>query len=211
MGATLSSRRECAGRGEAGSGSLNLVVDGTERRWFSYTPEEPDPAEEQAAWDNLWPEPASQVAPRNCFTVLRFHVPADDDEPFFAATDLVVPVVDGIPLFEMLGGGWPGIPAKWVLPPSRQWLGSPEYVEYGRAIVLDGSCGSAGCCGVVARISVLTDTVIWDEFHGHSATQPPERLQFEFDRDDYEAQLGNLPRLAVTEWDADTLDRKSVV
>lgn len=203
----LSPRRECAGRGEVGSGTLKLVVDRTERGWFSFSPDERDPAEEQAAWDKLWPEPAPGVGPRNRFTVMRFHVPADDDEPFFAAADLVVPVVDGIPLFEMLGGGGcPGIPDEWVWPPSRQWLGSPEYVEYGRAIVLDGACGVAGCCGVVARISALTDTVIWDEFHGHGATKPPERLQLEFERDDYEAQLERLPRVEVTEWDADTSD-----
>jgi hypothetical protein len=178
------------------------VVDGTESGWFSYSPEERDPAEEQAAWDKLRPEPVAGAGPRNRFSLMRFHVPVDEDEEqFFPAADLAVPVVDGIPLFEMIGGGgYPGVPESWVRPPSREWLGAPEYVEYGRAIVLDGACGVAGCCGVVARISVLPDTVIWDEFHGHGATQPPERLRFEFDRDDYEAQLEGLPRVAVTEW-----------
>jgi len=133
---------------------------------------------------------------------MRYHVPADDEEPFFAATDLVVPVIDGIPLFEMLGGGYPGIPDEWVQPPSRQWLGSPEHVEYGRAIVLDGSCGDAGCCGVVARISVLSGTVIWDEFPGHGSIDLPEPLRFEFERDDYQAQLQGLSRVSVIEWDA---------
>jgi hypothetical protein len=137
---------------------------------------------------------------------MRFHVPADDQEPLIAASELVVPVVDGTPLFEMLGGGCPGIADEWVRPPSRQWLGSPEHVEYGRAIVLDGSCGDAGCCGVVARISVLSDTVIWDEFHGHGAVDLPDPLRFEFEREDYEAQLEALPRIAVTEWDASTPD-----
>jgi hypothetical protein len=182
------------------------VADQTGRGWFSYSPLERDPAEEQAAWERQWPEPATRAGPRNIFTVMRFHIPAEAEEPFFAAIDLVVPVIDGTPLFEMLGGGCPGIPDEWMRPPSRQWLGAPEHVEYGRAIVLDGSCGSAGCCGVVARISVLADTVIWDEFYGHGAMDPPERLQFDFERDHYEAQLQGLPRLAATEWDASTPD-----
>lgn len=65
--------------------------------------------------------------------------------------------------------------------------------------MLDGSCGSAGCCGVVARISVLSNTIIWDEFHG-LAPDLPEPLRFEFDREDYEAQLRGLPNVPVTEW-----------
>jgi hypothetical protein len=175
-------------------------MDSRSGRWFPVSPRERDAAEVQAGWEALWPEPAPSGRPLNRFTVLRFHVPVQSEQPFFAASDLVVPVIDGTPFFEMLGGGWPGIPEQWVLPPSRQWLGSPEQAEYGRAIVLDGSCGDAGCCGVMARISVLSDTVIWDEFYG-LAPDLPEPLRFEFDRVGYEEQLAALPHVPVTEWD----------
>lgn len=100
--------------------------------WFSFTPVERDPADEQAAWDALWPEPVAGDGPLNRFTMLRFHVAADEgeEEPFFAASDLVVPVIDGTPFFEVLsGGGWPGIPDEWLQPPYRQWPGSPEEAE----------------------------------------------------------------------------------
>jgi hypothetical protein len=180
---------------------LDVVAPRRSSGWFGRSPDERDPAEEQAAWERLWPAPVPGAGRLNAFAVMRYHV-IDDEEPMYGARDLVVPAIDGTLLFEMLGGRWPGIPAGWVLPPSGQWLGSPEQVEYGRSIVLDGSCGIAGCCGVVARISVLSDTVIWDEFHGHGGTDIPEQLQFEFDREGYEEQLRGLPHVPVTEWDA---------
>jgi hypothetical protein len=115
--------------------------------------------------------------------------------------DVVVPVIDGVPLYEMLGDRWLGIPAAWVRAPSRQWLGAPAVVEYGRPVVLDGSCGIAGCCGVVARISVLSDTVIWDQFHGHGRPDVPDELRFDFARNDYETQLANWPNLPVLDFE----------
>jgi hypothetical protein len=178
---------------------LGVVVLGSNGGWFGSVPEERDPAEAQAAWERLWPEPIPGVGRLNDFSVMRYHV-IDDEEPMDAGDDLVVPVIDGIPLFEMLGDRWPGVPGEWVLPPSGQWLGAPDQVEYGRPIVLDGSCGDAGCCGVVARISVLANTVIWDEFHGHGSPDLPEPLRFEFDRANYEEQLRAVLRISVTEW-----------
>ena len=71
--------------------------------------------------------------------------PPDDD--VLAPDDVAVPVVDGTPLFKALVDRFPGIDIDLVAPPSRHWLGSPEYVEHGRVVVLDGGCGHAGCWG----------------------------------------------------------------
>ena len=91
--------------------------------------------------------------------------------------DLVVPVIDGVALYEMLDAGRPGIPLEWIRTPSRQWLGAPEVSVYGRAVVLDGECGIAECCGVVARISVLSDTVIWDQILANGGPDVPDQLR----------------------------------
>ncbi len=82
-------------------------MDSRSGRWFAVPTPDRDPADEQAAWDALWPEPAP-------------------------------------------GRGFRGL----------LWL--------------------------MARISVLADTVIWDEFDGLAPDAEP--LRFEFDRDDYEAR-----------------------
>jgi len=137
----------------------------------------------------------------NEFAVARYRVvsdPPDDEYP--GATDLAVPVIDGIPLFERLDDRWPGIAFEWLWPLSGQWTGSPELVEYGRAVVLDGSCGQAGCCGVVARIIVGSDTVVWEDFYGHGAPEVPEDLRFEFARESYESELQRLGTLHAVEW-----------
>ena len=72
----------------------------------------------------------------NTFTVTRYHV-IDDEEPRYAGPDLVVPVIMGLlvrtarrPLARPFG--------EVVMPPSRQWLGAPEQMEYGRLDLLDG-------------------------------------------------------------------------
>ena len=49
----------------------------------------------------------------------------DDEQP--SDDDLVVPVIDGTPLFAMLDDSWPGLPMSLVAPPSGQWLGTPTY------------------------------------------------------------------------------------
>jgi hypothetical protein len=135
--------------------------------------------------------------PRNSFAVERWRVPGQADDP--RPTDLAVPVVDGVPLFETLGTDWPGLDARWVAPPSRQWLGAPEYREYGRSVVLEGSCGVAGCCGVVFRISVFSETVVWDQPYRHGAVDISTDLRFEFDAREYEAQLRAIPEAPVAD------------
>jgi hypothetical protein len=66
------------------------------------------------------------------------------DAPYELRTDLAVPVVDGERL-DRVCGGLPGVDASLVAPPSQHWLGTPEYFEADRAVVLDGGCGEAGC------------------------------------------------------------------
>jgi hypothetical protein len=137
----------------------------------------------------------------NRFSVRRYSVrgrtPAD---VVYAPTDLAVPVVDKEPLFEMLGERWPGIAGRWLTDSPGQWLGSPRYVAYERPVILDGSCSIADCCGVVARISLTIDTVVWDDFYSHGAPDLPVGLAYEFDRGEYEAALRRFPTLQAIDW-----------
>ena len=111
--------------------------------------------------------------------------------------EVVVPIIDGRPLNEMLDRHASGLSRSLVAPPSRQWLGRPVYEEDGRAVVLDGTCGVAGCCGVFARITLTADTVRWSDFFTPGEPPLPTGLAFEFDRDAYEATLaavgGSVP------------------
>lgn len=157
--------------------------------WMS-GPLERDEAAEQAAWERRWPAVKPSYRPRNAFTVERWR---------WNTTDLAVPVIDSVPLFEILGTDWPGLDARLVLAPSLQWLGSPDYREYGGTVVLDGSCGIAGCCGVIFRISLFADTVVWDQPYCHGEVDIPEDLRFEFDRAEYEAQLRALADVPVVD------------
>jgi len=137
----------------------------------------------------------------NEFSVLRYHVlPRWEGDDIYGATDLAVPVVDSVPVFEIVGDRWPGVPAEWVLPPSEHWLGSPVREEFGKAVVLDGSCGEAECCGVFARVSFEPDTVVWDQFDSPGAPGLPEGLRFEFAREDYVAQLRDVATVEPIEW-----------
>jgi hypothetical protein len=136
----------------------------------------------------------NHVGMRNRFSVLRY---ADEPE------DLAVPVIDDIPLCERLRERHPGIALDLVVPPSLQWLGAPRYAEDGRAVILDGTCGNAGCCGVMARVDVSPATVVWRDFFARGAPELPGDLRFEFDRAGYEAALATLPDLPSIEWTAD--------
>jgi len=114
--------------------------------------------------------------------------------------DLAVPVIDGDPLAEMLTDRYPGVALSLVVPPSRQWLGAPTRAEQGRAVILDGSCGYAGCCGVMAHIEVGPGTVVWSDFIARGSPRIPTGLRFEFDRAEYEASLAGLGTQQPLEW-----------
>src|SRR3954453_10180614 len=45
-----------------------------------------------------------------------------DDEPDLAPTDIAMPLIDGVPLYERLGDRYPGVAYEVVAAPSRQWL-----------------------------------------------------------------------------------------
>ncbi|HEX3425468.1 MAG TPA: hypothetical protein VHT30_05005 [Acidimicrobiales bacterium] len=64
-------------------------------------------------------------------------------------------------------------------------------------MILDGKCGFAGCCGVMANIDVSATTVVWEDFSplGHASVGD---LRFEFDRDEYETALKKLPNMKLT-------------
>ena len=103
--------------------------------------------------------------------------------------EVVVPIIDRTPLHEMVDDRFSGLALPFVEPPSRQWLGAPTYQEDGRAVILDGSCGVAGCCGVFARITVTDDTVRWSDFFSRSDPPLPTGLDFEFEWVAYEATI----------------------
>jgi len=117
--------------------------------------------------------------------------------------DLAVPVIDGRPFAEMLSDRYPGVTLSLVVPPSRHWLGAPTRVEQGRAVILDGSCGYAGCCGVMAHIEVGPGTVVWSDFIAGGSPRIPSGLRFEFNRAEYEAALAGLGTQPALEWDRD--------
>ena len=127
----------------------------------------------------------------NRFSVLRYASGPDD---------IAVPVTDGVPLFERLPDRYPGLAASMVAPPSGQWLAAPVYEEHGRAVILDGKCGVAGCCGVMAKIEVWPDTVVWRDFYALGGPALPSDLQFVFVRWDYEQALESLLRAPRMAW-----------
>ncbi|MGQ0430984.1 MAG: hypothetical protein ACT452_01100 [Microthrixaceae bacterium] len=110
--------------------------------------------------------------------------------------DLVVPVIDDLPLSDRLLDRALGTFAVLVGPPSRHWLGEPQEDPYGpndgRAEVLTGTCGESGCCGVFARITIEGDQVTWDEFDARGVPPLPTGLRFVFDRIGYEEALDQL-------------------
>jgi hypothetical protein len=110
--------------------------------------------------------------------------------------DLVVPVIDGVPLADRLTDRAPGTWTSLVAPPSQHWFGHPVSDPYdaddGRAEVLTGACGESGCCGVFARVTVGDTSVVWAEFSARGAPDLPDGLSFEFDRVEYEAALDHL-------------------
>jgi hypothetical protein len=130
---------------------------------------------------------------RSRFSVLRYRL----DDIYGDVFDVAVPVVDHVPLYERLPGHFPGVSMNLVAPPSRHWLGEPTYTDYEKAVILDGKCGFAGCCGVMAHIGVSPTAVVWEDFYGlgHPWVGEP---RFEFERDEYEAALRKLPNMKVT-------------
>ena len=69
------------------------------------------------------------------------------------------------------------------------------------AVVLDGGCGEAECCGIYAQIAQDVDTVVWRAFWSNSSTQPiPPDLVLTFDRAEYEAALDGLVDRAPMPW-----------
>lgn len=114
--------------------------------------------------------------------------------------DIAVPVIDGVPLFERLSDRYPGVSVRIVAPPSGQWLGAPVYEEDGRAVILDGRCGVAACCGVMAKIELRPDTVVWRDFYALGGPDLPRDLRFVFVRWEYEKALASLLRAPRIAW-----------
>lgn len=87
--------------------------------------------------------------------------------------------------------GWP--------PPSKHRLGEPPYEDNGRAVLLDGFCGIAGCCGLMACITVTDEHVRWDDVFTRGPDLPRD-LSFTFGRADYEAALRSILDLMPRLW-----------
>jgi hypothetical protein len=149
----------------------------------------------------------------NRFSLLRYVGHADHHTR--TPDDIAVPVVDGVPLFERLKDRYPGLAVSLVAPPSRQWLGTPVYAERGsrypkpsavvvpRAVILNGSCKIAECCGVAARIDLFPTTVVWSDFFARGHPPIPAGLRFEFDRKDYEGAIGAIMGVPPIPWGPD--------
>jgi hypothetical protein len=137
----------------------------------------------------------------NRFRLARFAVEYDPpDDMDLAPTDVAVPIIDDRPLFELAGDRYPGVDVGLLSPPSRQWLGAPSYVAYGNAVVLDGDCGIAECCGVTAAIEIGESTVSWSRFAAAGFPDLPPGLAFTFDRVEYERAIADVADLEPTTW-----------
>jgi hypothetical protein len=90
--------------------------------------------------------------------------------------DIAVPVVDGTPLHEIMGDRFFGIRSALAMPPSRHLLDRPEYTEAGRTVLLDGSCLHAGCCGVMALVTLTEETVRWSDFFARGHPKIPRKV-----------------------------------
>lgn len=132
----------------------------------------------------------------NRFDVRRLDFPVDAGGAEPEHWDLVVPVIDGVPLADRMSDRAPGTFAALVFRPSPHWLGEPHLQPFddseGRAEVLTGTCGESGCCGVFARITFGDDRVTWNDFEARGAPAIPEGLTFVFDRAEYEAAIDGL-------------------
>jgi hypothetical protein len=127
----------------------------------------------------------------------------------------VVPRVDGVPLTELIerfetGGGMrPADDAYGGLIPRFYRFGPMAEHFRGRSAgstrpktpLLGCDCGEWGCWPLMARITVTTDLVTWDSFE-----QPFRPMRdytefgpFEFDREQYDAALGDLSRAIDSE------------
>jgi hypothetical protein len=122
--------------------------------------------------------------------------------------EVAVPVIDGTPLYVRFGDVFFGVDLDLVVPPGHQWSGEPSYVEYGRAVVLDGTCGVAGCCGVIAEITIGSDSVTWSNIYCHAGNVDiPADLEFTFDRASYEQAIRDVAdtppqTMSLDDWNA---------
>ena len=125
------------------------------------------------------------------------------NEPEWWPDGLVVPVIDGVPLYILIDERlMPGVPTFLVKPPSREWLGEPYVIpgdEDTRSTVLDGGCRVPQCCGARAAIALDATTVTWSNF----AVGPHTELElgpFTFDRAEYESTISGVMLLPPTPW-----------
>ena len=144
----------------------------------------------------------------NRFAVEHLQVVFPDDvENWGLPIDVAAPLIDGVRLSEMLDDRFPGIELAFVAPPSRHWLGVPDYVEYDRPVILDGGCGFAGCCGVVASITFDGETVRWHDFYTHGSPPVPDDLGFSFAWSEYTAAIEAVASQPPRPWRIDDSPR----
>lgn len=117
----------------------------------------------------------------------------------------VVFSVNGVPLFELarrqgVNRDWVGPPAGVVAPPSDHLLGGPDRWEEPEDPWFDDKvaigaclCGQPGCEALLMTVEFPPGSVRWtafELFRGRGSDL--SRLEFQFDRDDYEGLLGRL-------------------
>ncbi len=122
--------------------------------------------------------------------LVEYHVPKQ------RTLVVAVPVIDGRPPYARFEDRYPGVEMS-VVHGTTHLKGTPLYEEGGRTVLLDGRCGVAGCCGVMAMVELSADRTVWQDFFATGRPEIPGGLRFEFDRSEYEAALDQLPDVAI--------------
>jgi hypothetical protein len=127
---------------------------------------------------------------------------------------VVDPIVDGRSLLERvrevelplavaegrpsLAGDYAPIPLLDVLRDLAAWTGTgPSWFTREKAMLLQCTCGEAGCWPLLARVEVGSDVVRWSDFEQpHRREERPWRHDglgpFTFDRGAYDRAIGRL-------------------
>ena len=66
-----------------------------------------------------------------------------------------------------IAGGYMGLPPEHALPPSRHFLGEPEWEVYRndeKVSLLECTCGVPGCWPFLVKITVEEERVVWSNF-----------------------------------------------
>ena len=119
---------------------------------------------------------------------IEFNIELDEEyQPHF----VVRPAVNGRDLIEIVGeeGGFKGLDALDVLPPSRHFFGESDAKYHESGLVLVCNCGYTECGSLSASMIVADESVTWTDFGDPGWKPYPGIGPFKFDRNQYEQAL----------------------